>query len=454
MTPTSRSPSEQTIETSLADWVACASNTSAADEGIARALLLDSLGVMESGSRSSVAQKLMAATNDDAGMSSPAPARRVPSSALAVQRGTAGAAELWDDTSLRMLTHPSVPILAALLAEATHLKQTLGEFLSSFTVGLEVQLAVAGATSDGMYQRGFHATGVLGSIGAAGAVARARRMDARGARAAMGVAASLGSGLRVQFGSDAMPLHSGFAASHGVQAAQLGGRGITADPQWLTGRHGFAATFAGQERVGTWDGPLGLSHADIVVKQYPVGAPNVAPVNAALQLMDQWPHQPEEIVEVRCHVHKWVLNTVKLDPPDVASGGRVSLPYCVSAAISLGDNLSEAFLGDGRISKELHTLSGKVHVEVSDVLDDAGRPTAKIEVLTQSRQRLSAIAHDAYILPELDAANGARLRMKFRRNWRRPNAEAVERFVVEADLKESVDRLLDLIPYPQNGTPS
>lgn len=437
---------QQPIESALAEWIASPPATSAADDAMARALLLDSLGVMQSGGRTPVARKTAAATGDATdGWNSPLSPRS--SVALAMQKGTAGAAELWDDTSLRMLTHPSVPILAALLAEVGRVRQDFASFLQAFTVGLEVELAVAETTAQGLYQRGFHSTGVLGSVAAAAALSCAHGMKAGAAGAAMGIGASLGSGLRVQFGSDMMPLHSGFAAAHGVQSVHLAEHSLTADSRWLTGKYGFASAFAGQEAAASWNGPSGLSHADIVLKQYPVGAPNVAPVNAALRAIAESPQRPEDIAAVRCRVHKWVLNTVKLTPAESPSSGRVSLPYCVAAALAMGENLPDAFIGEGAISPELRSLSEKVRVEAADVLDEAGHPTAEVEIITTSGQVNSATARDAYILPHLDGTHGDRLRSKFRKNWRWPNADAVEDFVTQAAPDTSMETFLALAAH-------
>src|SRR5690606_11826875 len=155
--------------------------------------------------------------------------------------------------------------------------------LAAYVVGMETEMALRSIAGHSMYLRGYHNTGLLGPAGVAAAVARLRGAEPEVVRNAIGIAASLGAGMRVQFGSDVMPLHSGLAAERGLAAVELAEAGIRPDPQALTGRYGFAECYSDTpERPGSWDGPLELATAEIVLKQYPVGVPNMAPVDAAL----------------------------------------------------------------------------------------------------------------------------------------------------------------------------
>jgi 2-methylcitrate dehydratase PrpD len=64
---------------------------------------------------------------------------------------------------------------------------------------------------------------------AAAAVAWLLKLNVPQVRNALGIAASLASGLRQNFGTMTKPLHAGRAASNGIQAALLAQAGFTAD---------------------------------------------------------------------------------------------------------------------------------------------------------------------------------------------------------------------------------
>lgn len=437
------------FEAELAAWATTQASLEAEDIGIARAVLLDSLGVMASGSRTPAARRLASVTEFHPSGRSPVlgTGTRTTPGAAALRNGTAGALELWDDTSLTMISHPSVPILAALLADEALATLNLGTFLRAFTVGIEIELAVARLVGDRMYERGFHSTGVLGVMGATAALANIRGLNALQMRNALGLAASMGSGLRSNFGSDVMGLHSGMAAARGVTAVELAGQGIGAEAHAITGRFGFIHAFGDQPpNHADWTGPEGLAAADIVLKRYPIGAPNVAPVAAALKIRDDMGGRVRDVVRIECRVDDWVSFTVTQQLPSEPAGGRVSLPYCVAAALTMGPDLAGAFVGEGTPPAGLLQLSRLISVETSDRKDAEGRATAEVSVITRGRVHRAEATASAYLQPTLVGTDGMDVRRKFRRAWGQDiRASAIETFVAEAAFTEPMASLVDTL---------
>ena len=74
------------------------------------------------------------------------------------------------------------------------------------------------------YQRGWHCTSTLGTIGAAAAVSRLLGLDAAATGHALAIAASAASGLKENFGTMVKPLHAGLAARNGVHRGAAGAR--------------------------------------------------------------------------------------------------------------------------------------------------------------------------------------------------------------------------------------
>ena len=65
-------------------------------------------------------------------------------------------------------------------------------------------------------------------------------------RRAFGIAASLASGLRQNFGTMVKPLHAGIAARNGVEAALLAETGFTSDENIFEAPLGFKNVFTGK----------------------------------------------------------------------------------------------------------------------------------------------------------------------------------------------------------------
>ena len=173
----------------------------------------------------------------------------------------AGHAEDYDDTQLSstpdrvygLLTHPTVPVLAASLAVAEETGASGAAFLTALGTGIEVACKVAEAISPTHYMQGFHSTGTMGVFGAVAAAAQLRGLSAEQTRFALGIAASKGAGLRANFGTMTKPYHAGAAAENGVVAARLAGLGYQADPNALDGPWGFfQVTGAARSRRGSW----------------------------------------------------------------------------------------------------------------------------------------------------------------------------------------------------------
>jgi len=86
---------------------------------------------------------------------------------------------------------------------------------------------------------------VFGNVRALRGVLSLLGLDAERTQAALGIAASLASGLRQNFGTMTKPLHAGWAARNGVVAASLAQRAFTADAQALDGPNGFLRAASG-----------------------------------------------------------------------------------------------------------------------------------------------------------------------------------------------------------------
>ena len=145
-----------------------------------------------------------------------------------------------------MRGHPSAPLLPAVLAMGEVADISLIEALKAFIVGYEVECRLGQLLNPAHYEFGWHATATQGTMAAAVASGLILRLDATAMAHTLGIAASLASGIRRNFGSMTMSLHSGHAASSGVRAAQLAQQGFTADPMVFDQARGYGQMFSSE----------------------------------------------------------------------------------------------------------------------------------------------------------------------------------------------------------------
>ena len=172
---------------------------------------------------------------------------RLPAQLAAFVNGTLAHSLDYDDTHLPSVLHPSASVVPAALAAAEAYRRSGREVVAAIACGLEicVRIGMAGydeASGRNLYfEHGQHATSICGTLGARRERRPAGGLDADGLVHALGIAASMGSGVieANRTGGTVKRLHCGWAAHAGVAAAGLVVHGFTGPPTVLEGRFGF-----------------------------------------------------------------------------------------------------------------------------------------------------------------------------------------------------------------------
>ena len=173
----------------------------------------------------------------------------------ALSNGTAAHALDFDDTNFALLGHPSAPVLAASLAAGELALADGRAVLHAFLLGFEVETTLAEVVNPAHYERGWHATCTLGTLGAAAAAARLLGLDAEQTRTALAVAASQASALKENFGTMTKPFHAGHAARSGVLSALIAREGWTASAHAIEGPQGYLRVLGAGKRAWSRSAP-------------------------------------------------------------------------------------------------------------------------------------------------------------------------------------------------------
>lgn len=295
---------------------------------IARRAVLDTSGAMLAGLQSAQAD----AVRHMAGLTG---AQGAVQTALVL--GTAAHALDFDDYEDVGSTHPSAPILAALFASLGARPVTIGDLLLAYVAGYETILLLGDMLSHAHYLKGWHATGTLGALGAAVAVARLLDLPAEGMGQALSIATSQASGLKRQFGTGMKAVHAGLAAQTGVLAAHLAASGLTAAVNPLEGHAGWAKLMgAPKDRSGS-DRSLTIRDHPPYAKPWPCCGYTHRSIEAALKIQARLPRSPSaRIVAIRLDMPDAYLDVAGFRAPRTEAEARFSTSYCVATALLTG----------------------------------------------------------------------------------------------------------------------
>jgi 2-methylcitrate dehydratase PrpD len=279
---------------------------------------------------------------------------RLPEPSAALVNGTLAHSLDFDDTHLPSVLHPSASVVPAALAAAEAHGATGAQLLDAIGVGIEltVRLGMAGYDKDlgnsVFFERGLHATAICGALGSTVAAAMLAGLPARSIADAIGIAASMGSGLLEanRTGGTVKRVHCGWAAHSAVVAAGLARTGLTGPPTVLEGRFGLLQAFCG-DRADLRAITAGLGEhwelPGIFVKPYPCNHFTHAGIDAALRLRAAGV-TAADIAEIELGVPTAVLRTIgepRADKlrPESGYHGAFSGPYTVAAALLGGGGL-------------------------------------------------------------------------------------------------------------------
>lgn len=325
----------------------------------------------------------------------------------ALANGTAAHAHDYDDMCFVSLAHPSAPLVAAAIAAGELAHASGAALLDAYVAGFEIEGRFGVAMNPRHYQRGWHCTSTLGSIGAAAAAARLLGLTPAQTDHALAIAASEASGLKENFGSMVKPLHAGLAAANGIRAAQLARAGLTASPSALDGPQGFLhAMDSGSEQMTELLADLGhrweIIDTGITVKLYPSCAATHPSLDAILDLRRRERFTGDDVVSVDVGVDPITPTVLLYAEPANALEGKFSMPFCAAAAIVDGHVGLETF-DDAKIrDPKIQAMRGRVTMNIDPTLDSTAPPLtqARVAITLRDGRTLTAAANGARGYPE------------------------------------------------------
>jgi 2-methylcitrate dehydratase PrpD len=388
---------------------------------IAALAFLDTVGVTLAGvgeDASRIVRDLVAAEGSGGAAVFGTAVRTNPAHA-ALANGTAAHALDFDDMCFVSLAHPSAPLVPACIAAAESAGAAGRAALDAYIVGFEIETRLGRVMNPRHYERGWHCTSTLGTIGAAAACSRLLGLDSARAAHALAIAASEASGLKENFGTMVKPLHAGLAARNGVLAALLARGGLKASAQAFDGPQGFLRAFdsAGAALGGVsadlgsrWD----IVDTGITVKLYPSCAGTHPTLDAVLDLRRRERFTIEDVDRIDVVVDSITPTVLIYERPSTALEAKFSMPFCAAAAVAFGSVGVDTFDASVIADPAVRALMPRVAMRVDPSLDGVGPPLteARVSVSLRDGRLLRQDAHGARGYPERPA-DAAEMSAKF-----------------------------------------
>ncbi|MCE2950294.1 MAG: MmgE/PrpD family protein [bacterium] len=360
----------------------------------ARRALLNWLGCALGGCRDEAVCTALDAMRDFAGPSQATllgRGERIDAMNAALLNGIASNILDFDDTHLRTVIHPTVPVASALLALAEHRGASGADFLHALVLGIEVECRIGNAVSPAQFDEGWHVTSTCGVFGAAAACGRLLGLDAQRLAWALGLAATQASGITAVHGSMGKSFNMGHAARDGLAAALLAARGFTGGEHCIEAARGFARLFvrrpdldAPLDRLGTaWE----LSQ--VAYKPYPCGIVAHPVIDACIELraallqatsnaagnaaFDAGP-----VARIELKVHPLVITMMSNAQPATGLQAKLSTAHVAAVALLHGRVGVDAFTDDCVSDPGVTALRGRVALQA-----DAGIAKEAVEATLQ-----------------------------------------------------------------------
>lgn len=307
-----------------------------------------------------------------------------------------------DDGNKKAAGHAGVHLIPAVFALADKLHSTSDDVLLALATGYEAYIRISSAAQPGLVARGFHSTGVAGTLACAAACARLYHLDAQGIEDAIALATTMTGGL-LSYGDSRpaiKPLNPGKAAENGVFAAMLANAGVQGPTESLEGQNGWfhAVTESYDEQC-----LKGLDHLllhDCYFKLYPSCRHTHCGIDAGVALHKRVKTEDIEAVNVYIYPNAIKLAGIKL--PKDQDETKFSIQYTLACALIQG-SYGTADMNPPRLTVDVLDLIEKIHLIPDDSMEDRSKGIrgTRVEVVTKSGEWLE----ETVLVPKGDPEN-------------------------------------------------
>ena len=333
-------------------------------------LLIDVVGLCVTARNEDYIKSALAGCDDEGPCTAIGHTRGLSAASAAFVNGTAAHGEDFDDTFEGGPVHAGAVIVPAVLAVCERHKPDGHAAFFGIAVGTEVMCRLSTVVPKAVHKAGFHPTAIFGAMGAAAGVSAALGLSARQLVDALGIAASMASGI-IEYlaeGTWTKRLHPGWAAQSGIRAALLARGGFIGPRTVFEGVHGlfhgFAHTTKGDYGALTGDFGTRWVTEPLAFKPYPCGTMAHPYIDCAKRLAARG-IKAGDVKELICEVAEGTVHRLwepladKQRPPN-GYAAKFSTPFLLATGFVHGGVGLDAFTDAAVRDKDVLALSSKV----------------------------------------------------------------------------------------------
>jgi 2-methylcitrate dehydratase PrpD len=333
-------------------------------------LLIDVVGLCVTARNEDYIKSALAGCDDEGPCTAIGHARGFSAASAAFVNGTAAHGEDFDDTFEGGPVHAGAVIVPAVLAVCERHKPDGHAAFFGIAVGAEVMCRLSTVVPKAVHKAGFHPTAIFGAMGASAGVSAALGLSARQLVDALGIAASMASGI-IEYlaeGTWTKRLHPGWAAQSGIRAALLARGGFIGPRTVFEGVHGlfhgFAHTTKGDYGALTGDFGSRWVTETLAFKPYPCGTMAHPYIDCAKRLAARG-IKAGDVKELICEVAEGTVHRLwepladKQRPPN-GYAAKFSTPFLLATGFVHGGVGLDAFTDAAVRDKDVLALSSKV----------------------------------------------------------------------------------------------
>lgn len=270
-----------------------------------------------------------------------------------------------DDGHRKGAVHVGAPVFSAMIPVALRYGIESKFFFNGIIAGYEATVRLACAIQPGCRKRGYHASGICGTVGAAIGIATALNFNVEQMNTAIAAAVAGAAGVleMQEDGSDLKPYNVGRASMDAVVATMIGRAGLKGPNDAIGGKRGFVAVMTDTphwEQLTDFNGDA-LAVEQVYRKEYAACRHAHPAIEAALIIRPQLNVAEIEKIEVLTYLQATEGHSY-FEIPTV-SAAKMSIPFSVAVALLTGFADMKAFSYKNITDNTILELTKKVEVK-------------------------------------------------------------------------------------------